>query len=211
MEAWTADDMRSATAKLYKPLRSWQIRLLRLYPGSDNELLQADLIAAGLAEEEGAIISMSEEPASYEAISYCWGPIELSTRILVNKIEYRLNPSLADALRRFRSEHGTRYLWADALCINQCDNDEKSQQVSRIQLIFRKASAVLVWLGNAGKHTSTAVEAMASVANDDDSISEDDSILEDWHMPSTEARDFNNEERAGMEDLCCRPWARRVW
>lgn len=184
--------MRGAAARLYVPLRSWQTRLLRLHAGAGHDPLLADLVIAGLTQSEGAITSMSEEPTDYEAISYCWGAVKLSTPVLVNRMEYRVSPSLAGALRRFRSEDTVRYLWADALCINQYDNDEKSQQVSFIHSIFRKASSVLVWLGGAGMHTSDAIAALFLPTKTD-------------RPPLTEDR------RAGLQDLCFRPWARRVW
>lgn len=39
------------------------------------------------------------------------------------------------------------YVWADAICINQQDTDEKSVQVSMMDRIYTKASYVVAWLG----------------------------------------------------------------
>jgi hypothetical protein len=52
-------------------------------------------------------------------------------------------------LRNFRAESSVRYLWVDAICLNQADNDEKSIQVGLIRDIYRQARRVLVWLGDA--------------------------------------------------------------
>ncbi|KAI8940602.1 hypothetical protein NX059_001875 [Plenodomus lindquistii] len=38
-------------------------------------------------------------------------------------------------------------LWADALCINQGDDDEKSKQIPLMRQIFRGSRRVLAWLG----------------------------------------------------------------
>ncbi|KAK5734009.1 hypothetical protein LTR17_009281 [Elasticomyces elasticus] len=42
---------------------------------------------------------------------------------------------------------GTPVLTADALCIDQANDDEKSEQVQEMFNIYRKAQGVLVWLG----------------------------------------------------------------
>lgn len=38
--------------------------------------------------------------------------------------------------------------WADAICINQADNEEKSFQVNQMGDIYDKAAEVIVWLGH---------------------------------------------------------------
>ena len=39
------------------------------------------------------------------------------------------------------------WIWADAICIDQSDPDEKSQQVPLMRQIYQSADVVLVWLG----------------------------------------------------------------
>jgi hypothetical protein len=41
-----------------------------------------------------------------------------------------------------------RLLGADAVCINQQDNDEKALQVPLMSRIYRQAQQVIVWLGD---------------------------------------------------------------
>jgi len=52
-------------------------------------------------------------------------------------------------LRHFREESSVRYLWVDAICLNQADNDEKSIQVGLMGDIYRQARRILIWLGDA--------------------------------------------------------------
>lgn len=55
--------------------------------------------------------------------------------------------NLHAALRRLRLAEVTRWLWVDALCINQLDEDEKARQINIMGLIFSRAFRVIVWLG----------------------------------------------------------------
>jgi len=44
----------------------------------------------------------------------------------------------------------------DALCINQCDVEEKSYQVGLMGRIFSEAETVLIWFGEAGRGSQRA-------------------------------------------------------
>ncbi|KAK0644150.1 hypothetical protein B0T16DRAFT_392551 [Cercophora newfieldiana] len=50
--------------------------------------------------------------------------------------------NLYDALLQFRRQGSAVLLWADAICINQADPDEKSEQVPPMGEIYRQASGV---------------------------------------------------------------------
>jgi hypothetical protein len=56
--------------------------------------------------------------------------------------------NLVEALRTFRHTRKSRVLWADAICINQQDLEERSLQVQLMTRIFSDASRVLIWLGH---------------------------------------------------------------
>jgi hypothetical protein len=51
-----------------------------------------------------------------------------------------------------------RVLWADAICINQNDLPERSQQVSIMRKIFKQAERVLSWLGRAADGNDLAFD-----------------------------------------------------
>jgi hypothetical protein len=46
---------------------------------------------------------------------------------------------------------GAFTIWIDALCINQKDNRDKEQQISRMGGIYAQASATYIWLGESDK------------------------------------------------------------
>jgi len=53
-----------------------------------------------------------------------------------------------------------RYFWIDAVCINQSDLPERGSQVSMMDVIYRHATNVLVWLGELDIFIRPAAEAM---------------------------------------------------
>lgn len=83
----------------------------------------------------------------YEALSYTWGsPNNLGT-ILVDGHKMIVRENLLWALQSLCGVNG-RVLWVDAICINQDDLEERNQQVSLMAFIYRRAQAVLIWLGH---------------------------------------------------------------
>lgn len=82
----------------------------------------------------------------YAALSYHWGGQNKKVLIRLNNLEFSVTANLYGALLRLRAE-GVQYVWADALCINQEDLDERSFQVARMGAIFQRACQVAVWLG----------------------------------------------------------------
>jgi hypothetical protein len=51
-------------------------------------------------------------------------------------------------------------IWVDAICINQEDNAEKSQQVQQMAQIYSKAIGALVWLGDAYEDGELAFDTL---------------------------------------------------
>ncbi|KAF1957067.1 HET-domain-containing protein, partial [Byssothecium circinans] len=126
------------------------IRVLKLKLGTAYMEIRCSLVHISLGDEEHI---------PYEAISYTWGkyyanPLhdgrvagQLSQYIVCNGTWTRVSSSLSHALQTFRLPDRARILWADALCINQQDDEEKSYQVGLMQSIYRRAAHVLVWIG----------------------------------------------------------------
>src|SRR6266498_1057552 len=48
---------------------------------------------------------------------------------------------------RLRGRTRKRYLWVDAICINQTDIPGRKNQVMKTKTIYEKSIQVLVWLG----------------------------------------------------------------
>jgi hypothetical protein len=59
----------------------------------------------------------------------------------------RATVSLRKALTHIRDAQSTRTIWIDALCIDQKNEQEKSEQVQQMREIYAKAHRVVTWLG----------------------------------------------------------------
>lgn len=91
----------------------------------------------------------------YEAMSYTWGEPVFSQILYVtttNDLDeprvLRITSNLADLLQQMRYQLHTRTFWIDAICINQLDNEEKSNQIPMMMSIYRRAFQVNIWLGH---------------------------------------------------------------
>ena len=112
------------------------IRLLKLNTGSDRS---APLVA------ELFVISLDTNP-QYACVSYCWGPTVFSHTITCNNTVLNITENLGLALSSIRSMSDLP-LWADQLCINQHDVQERSIQVSCMKKIYSQAAATYIYLG----------------------------------------------------------------
>lgn len=114
------------------------IRVLKIFPSRYHKaFLQCQLSVQPLKH------------ATYEALSYVWGTSVSSEKIIVNEEEVTVTSNLLSALRHLRDSEATRTFWVDALCINQDDQDERSRQVRIMGDIYRNATVVFCWLGEA--------------------------------------------------------------
>jgi hypothetical protein len=129
-------------------------RILELLPGRKK-----DAVAFRLHIEDW------NSPPSYEAISYAWGAGE-KVPVICNHRILNVTSNLRDGLRRMRLKNRSRFLWADAACIDQSNDKERGHQVSNMRLVYNKSSKVLVWLGeDEDRLAPKAIAAMNQIAS----------------------------------------------
>ena len=115
----------------------------------------------------------------YEALSYSWatedGDAESNCAILCNGRRFMVTKNCDAALRRLRQPMKHVILWVDSICIDQSSTTEKNVQVALMADIYRVASKVRIWLGEAsdlidsstGKAVSTVfLEYTTLIANE---------------------------------------------
>jgi hypothetical protein len=88
--------------------------------------------------------------SAYDCLSYVWGEektlrcIRLGGRLF--HVHQNLHAFLGSA--RKKPHICTKWLWIDALCIDQSNNSERSHQVQQMGHIFSRAVKVISWLGD---------------------------------------------------------------
>lgn len=101
-------------------------------------------------------VPIYELPA-FVALSYNWGDLKDQTTLLVDGKKLSITRSLQVALEHlFRAK--VYWIWADAICINQKDLEEKASQIQRLSTIFRAADKVVAWLGVHDEHTQSVFD-----------------------------------------------------
>jgi hypothetical protein len=74
--------------------------------------------------------------------------------------------NLRTALPYLRLRDRPRMLWIDAICVNQDDLEERSQQVQLMAEVFKLAERVVVWLGEATPTSACAMGILEKVDAD---------------------------------------------
>jgi hypothetical protein len=97
------------------------------------------------------------------ALSYTLGETTPCKTILISGKAVTVRANLEAALSHIRGNDPSMTLWVDAICINQQDEKEKSQQVQMMRGIYAIAQSVLVWLGVAGQESDTAMDLLKSI------------------------------------------------
>ncbi|KAK5725866.1 hypothetical protein LTR15_004056 [Elasticomyces elasticus] len=183
---------------IYTPIRARQTRLLRLLPGSPDDALITELIVVDLLRTSGGFLPQQQAWVSYDAISYCWGDASASTTISCNGRPFPVTSNVRQALSRLRHRHTARYLWLDAVVINQQDFVERSAQVRNMLSIFKKASRVIVWLGEHTAHSDLVFRVLRSMSKEPG-------------LPLRICRGHGDDLITGLEELTQHSWFRRVW
>lgn len=97
----------------------------------------------------------------YSAVSYTWGFDLFSHQLLIvgplvsgtiaATSAYhclKITANVDSLVRHLRRAHKPVFLWIDAVCLNQKDEEEKAQQIPKMGDIYSAAKKVHIWLGN---------------------------------------------------------------
>jgi hypothetical protein len=103
----------------------------------------------------------------FAALSYMWGDKSQLRTVIINdeKVEVRMN--LENVLRELRHEgkFGALFkLWVDALCINQSDDIERTEQVAKMDKIYTLAWSIVAWIGPEENDSAKAMALLETLA-----------------------------------------------
>lgn len=117
-------------------------RIILLQPSSSRDTpLQCTLLHTTLSQCDRDIID------HYTALSYVWGNAAERGCIFIDDVVMDITATLESALRDIRDACRVVRIWADAVCINQNDNDEKAIQIGLFARIYSTAQHTVIYLG----------------------------------------------------------------
>lgn len=99
----------------------------------------------------------------FKALSYSWGIDPPSSTCYVEGRFLSITPSLEAALQHIRHQSEPLFIWADQICINQSDDNEKSEGVGNMGRIYPAAAEVIVWLGPGTKDSDAFMDAFNEI------------------------------------------------
>ena len=108
-----------------RPRQRDEIRLIDFCPGTANQPLYRSLRPISL-----------DWNGDFEALAYVWGSDTKACVLETADGRINITSSLHSALKRLRLQDKSHTLWADALRINQEDNEEKSLQVRLMDQVY---------------------------------------------------------------------------
>ncbi|KAI0835056.1 hypothetical protein F5Y06DRAFT_143198 [Hypoxylon sp. FL0890] len=182
--------------------QSTQFRLLEIFPSTKrDEPLKVNLRAFRL-----------EDRSTYESLSYVWGTSNDDNEVLIEGEDgeckrFKIRKNLNDALRALRHPSETRTLWADALCINEADHEERNSQVALMGLLYWSASRVNIWLGLDPRGVAKAAfDAIKPIST---AHWRDHGSMSQFSQAQVDALD--PKLWRGVTELYQNPWFGRVW
>lgn len=104
-----------------------------------------------------------DECPEYQALSYAWEGVVCECPIYCDGRILFVTRSCESALHRLIRAKLNRPIWVDSTCINQNDDNERSQQVGMMGDIYRRADQVNVWLGLGTEGSDAAIAELKSL------------------------------------------------
>jgi hypothetical protein len=180
-------------------LKGRNIRLLQILPGNTLEL-SVSLTTHPLSQSVG-----------YHALSYVWGdPKKKKKAITCNGKRLLVTQSLHLALLQIRRKWPGTLVWADAICIDQQNTREKTEQVRMMRDVYFCANHVVIWLGPAEKLDQEAYEMMKLMPKTDLLQESGPPTFESWGHKELPDNPLDPKWEKFVR-LLARPWFSRVW
>jgi hypothetical protein len=171
----------------YSPLEySDEIRLLVIEPGQRPEPPKCKIVN----------VRLSENP-QYDAVSYTWGSEDKPDVIYCGDQRPKfVTRNCLQAIFRLRQVDRPRTVWIDAVCIDQTSVKERGHQVGIMPSIYKQATSVNVYLGEAEDNSDLAMDNLNTHI---------------WFQHEDGALEAGGESHTAMHKLLSRPWFSRVW
>ncbi|CAI6342528.1 unnamed protein product [Periconia digitata] len=160
------------------------------------------------------VVPLDTDQLDCVALSYTWNDpingcqtnaleVAYTDRIELDGQPLNIKHNLCCALEHLIERNFVR-VWADAICINQTNSDERNNQVALMGSIYTKASKVIVWLGRRSANSDLAMDHLMSLARVSKEENQSAAIL-------TFANANCFDAWQALLDLLHRNWWKRAW
>jgi hypothetical protein len=169
------------------------IRLIELGPGHVHQPIVVSLITVD-----------SASALQYDAISYVWGNPDATTNIICDGRPTPITINLHWALLHVRKPDRPSIVWADAICINQRDVQERNHQVSMMGTIYANARTVYLCMGD---DPDGGASDVLSILKELKPYMDGRAVSAFLQLDNIE----NDNRWFAVGTLTRRPWFRRAW
>ncbi|RYN37584.1 hypothetical protein AA0119_g654 [Alternaria tenuissima] len=161
-----------------------------------------------------------DKAVHYAALSYVWGDSRCCGTIIIESVLYKVTRNLLAALQRIDTIIHSKIelsnpvlvsLWADQICINQSNKDERASQVSMMKSIYSRAGCVFSFLGE-----SDAAAEVASLVNQvacqiEEDVARYQGLIKIPKVSIKELASLNRLNWTAFRDMLLLPYFSRVW
>jgi hypothetical protein len=184
--------------QIYRPLKYKEIRVLEILPGAEESTIETRLKYIDLGT------------LGYFALCYAWGDLKTPKITLhVNGHPFKVTESCILALNELRRESmaysKTYSIWIDAICINQEDIPERTQQLYIMRKIYAGATKLIIWLGPERDGSNEAIEIMKELAK-----ASRKGDFKEWRERFENHRQYLRHWQS-ITSFFSRSWFTRVW
>jgi hypothetical protein len=103
------------------------------------------------------------------------------------------------------------YLWVDALCINQKDNEERCRQVRLMYDVYSQADEVVAWTGTPTNDSQVALEFVSTLHREIGNLQDGGTPLNRTTITSANGCQCPSPKWTALAQFLRRPFFDRVW
>lgn len=184
----------------YEPIQHNQIRLIKFVQDGNH-------VCAVLQP-----FSFEEPLPVFRSLSYTWafkgGHPQKDFRIEVDKRQLPVLNTLQPFLQALKSRDmllDGKWWWIDSICIDQTNLEERAHQVQHMDVIYRQAESVVVWLGDPSSDSDLAMDFINIL---DQTSRRNLSVAE---IRATLQQDHYRAHWRALTNFLSRRWWSRVW
>ncbi|KAI1816431.1 heterokaryon incompatibility protein-domain-containing protein [Poronia punctata] len=184
-----------------------------------------------LPEGSWLVIEKLSGSEGYDCLSWVWGPAgdeqalhltAIGPSLRGGEVDYVqgrhrnghvfIRPGLCEFLKECRRRKCTRFMWIDAICLDQQSDGDKSTHIPNLRAIYENAESVLYWLGTGNPVITKALKKLEDVTQALERCAND--AVELWRYKSWDQFNIpphDDEFWDGMRALITNDWWSRLW